>query len=497
MWDKQSPSGLSSRLASSLAHQYDGRQELSIKNIRASALPGVLLFVLAVMLSDLQFLDQDMEMLGLDSVLWISLAYGLSWLFIVAAPAHGIPWLMRAGSVLAAATLVTRLLLPKGQMALCVLIAFHFAIGFCVACGFYLLMSALQNAERFFAMLLITLYYGVIYLFWPIDAVSHFLQSIGSVLVMAVFLVAVFLTPFSYYPALLDAKTHPGRKGYIVLFLYLIYFILDQLNTYLDYELKYTESLWVGLGILSAVLVTVGVQLAFQRGMWHLWNGFLTLTVAGILLMIWDAYLSAEVGSYFYGLSGYVGYIAVIYLLGGAGKRNGTLRFFRVACLFTFFTSTVIPFAFMAIYEQLSRTYFAWFSFSLAVLCLIVGALAMPALANNLFFARWMDDFHKIDMDEPEQKLALEDRLDALGLTPREKQVCLLLLAGYTLRQASGELRIGYSTVNAHYKAIYRKLGINSRVELLLLLGVRPPEAGESNREYSTTAPPEHRQDHP
>ena len=55
------------------------------------------------------------------------------------------------------------------------------------------------------------------------------------------------------------------------------------------------------------------------------------------------------------------------------------------------------------------------------------------------------------------------------GLTPREKEIFYLLLEGYTLKEIAKQLGIGYSTVNTHQTiAIYRKLYINSRQELII-----------------------------
>lgn len=61
--------------------------------------------------------------------------------------------------------------------------------------------------------------------------------------------------------------------------------------------------------------------------------------------------------------------------------------------------------------------------------------------------------------------------LDDTNLSPREKQVVLLLLQGMTLRQVAPELGLTVSTVSTYSKAIYKKLGINSRAELFILFG--------------------------
>ena len=56
-------------------------------------------------------------------------------------------------------------------------------------------------------------------------------------------------------------------------------------------------------------------------------------------------------------------------------------------------------------------------------------------------------------------------------LTNKEVIVFEQLLLGNTLRQIAGELHMKYDTVNFHYKNIYRKLEVNSRIELIVRYG--------------------------
>ena len=56
-------------------------------------------------------------------------------------------------------------------------------------------------------------------------------------------------------------------------------------------------------------------------------------------------------------------------------------------------------------------------------------------------------------------------------LTPKEKVIMDLLLEEMTLRQIAGELGMKYDAVNFHYKNIYRKLEVNSKIELILQYG--------------------------
>jgi len=52
-------------------------------------------------------------------------------------------------------------------------------------------------------------------------------------------------------------------------------------------------------------------------------------------------------------------------------------------------------------------------------------------------------------------------------LTPREKDVLLLLARGYTNRQIAAEMNLSQRTIEGHRASVVDKLGISSRVELM------------------------------
>jgi DNA-binding CsgD family transcriptional regulator len=65
---------------------------------------------------------------------------------------------------------------------------------------------------------------------------------------------------------------------------------------------------------------------------------------------------------------------------------------------------------------------------------------------------------------EPEQ-------IAALGLSEREAEIVPFVVAGLGNKQIAERLSISAKTVSNHLYNIYQKLGINSRYELLALLG--------------------------
>lgn len=69
----------------------------------------------------------------------------------------------------------------------------------------------------------------------------------------------------------------------------------------------------------------------------------------------------------------------------------------------------------------------------------------------------------------PEEMARLSDRRERIAtLTPREYELFLLLLEGFTLKESAGRLTIKYSTANTHMTGLYKKLGVNSRAGLII-----------------------------
>lgn len=68
---------------------------------------------------------------------------------------------------------------------------------------------------------------------------------------------------------------------------------------------------------------------------------------------------------------------------------------------------------------------------------------------------------------------ALERNLGASPLSPREREVARLVLAGHANREIAERCSISEQTVKDHLKSAYRKMGVRTRTALLAeLLGL-------------------------
>jgi DNA-binding CsgD family transcriptional regulator len=74
--------------------------------------------------------------------------------------------------------------------------------------------------------------------------------------------------------------------------------------------------------------------------------------------------------------------------------------------------------------------------------------------------------FQQIDwLHRQGSNVAASDKV--IDLSPRERQVMLLLLGGDSRKQVAAKLQLSEHTVADYLKEIYRKLGVSSRAELL------------------------------
>lgn len=65
----------------------------------------------------------------------------------------------------------------------------------------------------------------------------------------------------------------------------------------------------------------------------------------------------------------------------------------------------------------------------------------------------------------PERLLARLTKEDKL--TPRQREVMVLVASGYTQKEIGEELGIGSETVKRHLRDVYLKLGVHNKVEAI------------------------------
>jgi DNA-binding CsgD family transcriptional regulator len=196
-----------------------------------------------------------------------------------------------------------------------------------------------------------------------------------------------------------------------------------------------------------------------------LYLSFLFSAIGGLGLFFSPNTISLIIASLFLAAAHTLGLFSLYYVLGVYTRKYKNALFYgfgavlsAIAYCFSLLLSLLAPFSFTTESRH-------WPVLFIAIPLLLF--VLMPGFFQRQNQKEWLSDLSRDDV-------TTEDSLSAFfnekRLSKREQQVARLLLRGLTLRQISAELNLSYPTVNTHQTAIYRKLGINSRAELLLLI---------------------------
>lgn len=100
----------------------------------------------------------------------------------------------------------------------------------------------------------------------------------------------------------------------------------------------------------------------------------------------------------------------------------------------------------------------------------ILLAVALLALCGLLLTPTLRDNASSEATETAVPVVTAAERLAAKGLTPREAEVALLFAQGFSIGGVAERLGMGKSTAQSHSKAIYRKLGIHTKDELIAIV---------------------------
>lgn len=198
--------------------------------------------------------------------------------------------------------------------------------------------------------------------------------------------------------------------------------------------------IWLGNIIFSSIAISLLCNVFVSQAPWH-----------------------AIPFSVLLGLGSTIGMINMYYIIGVIGKKYGSMLYIRLSILFIGVFGGVSG---IVVGNLLSRfgTFEASISASLLSAMVMIAFMFVSPIMER---ADCANDWG-LDSGHTEVGGGILALLTPYGLSKRETEVCDLLLQGYTLRQTSALLAIAYSTVNTYCTSAYRKLGINSRTELVL-----------------------------
>lgn len=219
------------------------------------------------------------------------------------------------------------------------------------------------------------------------------------------------------------------------------------------------------LGGLGGCLLYVLVYAFTKKS--YIWLGNLTFSSVAVGLLC-NAFIPqtprlAVPFAVMLGMGSTIGMINMYYIIGVIGKKYDSMRYIRLSILFIGAFGGMPGIAVGNTISQIG-------TFDISILASVISAVVMIAF---MFVSPIMERIDYVndwgwDSNNTEVGGSRFSIFKPYGLSKREAEVCDLLLQGYTLRQIAAILPIAYSTVNTYCTSAYRKLGINSRTELLL-----------------------------
>ncbi len=307
--------------------------------------------------------------------------------------------------------------------------------------------------------------------------------------------VLLALTPFAtlaclhfaqrFEPVKIDFKTSSKTIVPRILFVTLaVVGVLSQLFVLLDTsgKLSHTASLIEAVFVAAVIILGIATtHVNFNRLIYLL---SIPLMVYGVTLLALRSPMEGLPGYFLYNFGFHLMY-AALWALYGYLIRYSTFNYYWLsvsAALGTFAgkTACVALFEILESAPALSNL----IPFAVATILFFAMILSIAFYGQNNMKRGWgtispQDDFLANDAIERSCSTIAE----LSGLTPREKNVFVLLSKGKNSKSIAEKLNISNGTARTHIKHIYSKLGIHSHQELIDLVEVAEDQhLGESDR---------------
>lgn len=370
---------------------------------------------------------------------------------------------------------------PVGIISEIILCIASVCMGHIFASSCYAFFMILNNAEKFYSIILAIVVPKAFLALKPIINSPNNRIDISSILIFVLIIILLICTfinrnNIDILPLNEKTDTPPPKKVYSLLLLVFAVFTLNDViaPTLISITLLKLNILFEPIyfmGIVSGAVLILLCQKIFYVSLYNMLNLSFVFAALGFV----SSALSVLNGFYgtlsflFFGLSYVLGFVNIYYLAGLMIKKFQSIFFYRILMTLLsvfYFLAIFAANLFMILKNEYYYETLAFSTFT-SIVILIIVLFSTPFFIKNLNSEEWMDDSYRIDITH---ETRLNAKLKDFGLAPREIETCQKLLAGCTLRQIAALMGISFSTVNTYCNNIYKKLNINSRIELLVLL---------------------------
>lgn len=362
-------------------------------------------------------------------------------------------------------------LLPDGYLRLIFGIFAMAGLGGAVTsarCGF---AFAANNAERLIGMTVMFFSVSVIYFLSSVNGGVYVITTVLPLMLSALLAVCLFLFKEKDFDVKKEATKGDAKGLYWAFAFFMVYFAIDGylwrlIDTNNSPAFSYLIVGMVLAGMILFVLLVWG-----KLNVWPLWNIFFLFTVIMAVLAVFAPQIGSDVPHYLFSGLSLIGWPLSIYMLACAQRRFASYALLKKCTLIYVLLS---PFTTISddIFAEIIPQSMPVVTLVYVLVTVFVFLALSPYSYKHLFSAEWISDLHKVDMEKIREKVEEVDKFEGYNLTPRQREVAVLLLAAKTRRQIAGELGLSESTVKLHTSELYKRMNINSRTELFRIFGV-------------------------
>lgn len=492
-----------------------------LSDVRLSRWCYMLIFTHAPLFANMggNFFTQDPMLLGLDAESWMRISYclGAAWL-IVFATMKNIRVYARLLSLCATVFFFSWVFMTNGVLGVLLASGFTFFYGGCGGLAIFHFVYMLNDSERFLGATATSLFYTVFQFDFSLGLISSLFNRTYMMGLVLVTLVCMLNYKKEDYTKLdLDdagpaSKLNRQERGrlWLTFYFFFAYHIVEMFYTYMQGSSDHVLILVSGIGGAVVIITTLFLFFFSRFNLWHMSNlFFLTMFMSYILLFWKDSGVWLMLSRAFHG-GEQIGFIASYCMLWGILQTRVGFKKFKIILVCTlnifFFVyaflgktvssnlkdlplwSCVLTFCMFMIFLLLSPSY-AYTVFDTdegkrldeKVECadsLNKGDNILPAQEIYRFVqdTEVHSDGFEEEKNVPETQKEItptiskeevwNQAMDFYNLTERERQVCHLLLVGYSTKDISAELDISVDTVKFHIKNIYKKIGNSGKSAL-------------------------------
>lgn len=224
--------------------------------------------------------------------------------------------------------------------------------------------------------------------------------------------------------------------------------------------------IWYDIGGIAGCLIYIAVYAFAAKAFVWLGNITFASVAMGLLCNAFTPQIPGLAAPFalLLGIGNTVGMINMYYIIGVVGKKYNSMRYLRLSIIFIGICGGISGLLLGNLITDINTFEISIMASLISAAVMLMFLMVSPVMAQARYEKDWGKDSANVEIDHEQRHV-----FEKYQLSKRETEVCELLLKGYTLRQISAILEIAYSTVNTYCTSLYRKLGINSRTELLLL----------------------------